>query len=105
MSINPANARASMSGVRIWPDEKGWLPTDMPPASYGRATAERALGARVGWWQVTTPDGHVGALNPEVHSIIEHDDGTITVTPSIDMSQRHAGAWHGYLTTGEFRSC
>ena len=31
----------------------------------------------------------------------EHDDGTITVSPSILMtSDNPAGAWHGYLERG-----
>jgi hypothetical protein len=93
-------------GVRVWPNADGWLdPKEIDkPARYGRATAERAKGA-AGDWQVTTPDGHVGRLNPQVHTVEEHEDGTITVSPSIDMSQRHPGGWHGWLRRGVFESC
>lgn len=95
-----------VQGTRVMPNADGYLdPAEInKPARYGRAIAERVRETRSGWWEVTTPDGHVGSLNPQVHNVIEHDDGTITVTPSIDMSQRHAGAWHGYLTAGVFKS-
>lgn len=95
-----------MKGVRVYPNEDGWLePAEIDrPARYGRATSPAARGG-AGWWQVTTPDGSVGCLNPAVHSIEEHEDGTITVTPSLDHSQRKPGGWHGYyLTRGEFIS-
>ncbi len=85
----------------------GWLdPAEIDrPARYGRATAPRAQKSRAGGWQVTTPDGHVGSLNPDVHHVEEHEDGTITVTPSLDMSPRHPGGWHGWLRRGVFVSC
>lgn len=92
-------------GVRVMPNADGYLPRDIDkPAHYGRATADRVRETRAGWWEVTTPDGHVGSLNPQVHNVVEHEDGTITVTPSIDMSKRTPRAWHGYLTRGVFES-
>ena len=95
-----------VQGRRVMPNADGWLnPSDInKPASYGRATNSRVVGQRTGWWEVTTPDGHVGSLNPDIHTVLEHDDGTITVNPSIDMSQRHPGWWHGYLRRGVFES-
>lgn len=95
------------TGTRIYPNKAGYLdPTEIDrPATYGRAAAERVQGTRAGWWQVTTPDRHVGSLNPAIHTVTEHEDGTITVTPSIDMSQRTPGAWHGWLTRGVFVRC
>lgn len=94
-------------GLRVMPNTEGYLdPAEIDqPARYGRATAERVRETRAGWWQVTTPDRHVGSLNPQVHHVVEHEDGTITVTPSIDMSKRVPGAWHGYLTRGIFETC
>lgn len=96
-----------VQGQRVMPNDDGYLdPAEInKPARYGRATAERVRDSRAGWWEVTTPDGHVGSLNPEVHKIEEHDDGTITVSPSLDMSKRHPGGWHGYLRRGIFESC
>lgn len=40
------------------------------------------------------------------HSITEHENGTITVTPSILVTAAHRGVQkHGYLTNGEWRDC
>lgn len=94
-----------MKGIRVWPNEKGWLdPQAMQqPGAYGRATApEIKPGSAIGWWEICTPDGHLGCLDPKLHTVTEHDDGTITVAPSIDMSRRHAGAYHGFLRNGEW---
>lgn len=33
--------------------------------------------------------------------VVEHEDGTISVTPSINVID----IWHGYLTRGVWRSC
>jgi hypothetical protein len=94
-------------GTRVYPDPDGWLdPAEISkPATYGRSIHPRVIEMRSGWWHITTPDGHVGGLNPTIHHIVEHEDGTITVTPSIDMSKRTPGAWHGWLTKGVFQSC
>lgn len=92
-------------GRRVMPNEDGWLTREADePATYGRATSPRATG-RIGWWQVAAPDGSVGSLNPAIHTIEEHEDGTITVSPSLDYSKRKAGGWHGWLKRGVFESC
>lgn len=93
-------------GTRVYPDDEGWLKAmdERVPATYGRATAARAVGTAAGWWLVRTPDGCCGSLNPAVHTVVEHEDGTITVTPSLDMSQQKPGAWHGWLRRGVFES-
>lgn len=38
------------------------------------------------------------------HEVIEHPDGTITVSPSILVTS-HRGQWHGYLRAGEWEEC
>lgn len=38
------------------------------------------------------------------HIVTEHEDGTITVSPSI-LITRHDGSWHGYLERGVWREC
>lgn len=43
--------------------------------------------------------GHHGRLR-EGHQVTEHEDGTITVTPSI---QCRVCGWHGYLERGVWR--
>lgn len=37
------------------------------------------------------------------HKVIEHEDGTITVSPSILING--GGTWHGYLEKGIWRVC
>lgn len=57
-----------------------------------------------GTWYGCTPVGSVANLAR--HSVTEHDDGTITVSPSILV---HGGRddkdWHGYLERGVWREC
>ena len=93
-------------GTRVPPNIDGYLDAQEidKPARYGRATAEGAKGGRAGWWNVTAPDGSVGSLNPKVHQVEEHDDGTITVIPSLDYSRNKPGGWHGWLRRGVFES-
>jgi hypothetical protein len=87
---------ATMPGRRVaWPD--GIL-----------ASGEYAQ-APTGAWFAGTPSGHLANLSR--HAITEHEDGTITVSPSIRVSSpaMDGGAerelWHGYLERGVWRSC
>lgn len=52
-----------------------------------------------GIWYVVAPDGGCGALLPSKHTVFEHEDGTITVSPSIVMPNK----WHGFLERGIWR--
>lgn len=53
-------------------------------------------------WLVRTPNGHLGNLG--AHDVTEHDDGTITVSPSILISNPQQGElYHGYLEHGAWR--
>ena len=55
-----------------------------------------------GTWYVCTPDGRVGWLKN--HTVVEHEDGTITASPSILVSAGgREGSWHGYLEHGVWR--
>lgn len=38
------------------------------------------------------------------HTVVEHEDGTITVSPSILMSRGDGEEWHGYLEKGIWRT-
>jgi hypothetical protein len=49
----------------------------------------------MGWWEVTCPDGSGCVLNPDIHTVTEMNDGTITVFPSIVTP-----SWHGWLECG-----
>lgn len=53
-------------------------------------------------WMVRTPNGHLGDLGS--HDVIEHDDGTITVSPSILVSDNTGELYHGFLEHGVWRS-
>ncbi len=57
----------------------------------------------VGWCAVS-PDGrNVGLAR---HEVTEHEDGTITASPSILVSGgERPGSWHGYLERGVWREC
>lgn len=38
------------------------------------------------------------------HTVVEHEDGTITVSPSILVSRPHTNdRWHGFLERGVWR--
>jgi len=93
-----------MIGRRVQPNADGWIPNDLQPGDYGQSIHPRAIGTRVGWWQCCAPDGSQGSISPDVHTVVEHEDGTITVSPSLDFSKRRAGAWHGWLERGVWRS-
>lgn len=54
-------------------------------------------------WYACTPNGLLGNL--AAHKVTEHEDGTITVSPSILVGFRDQGkpSWHGYLEYGVWR--
>jgi hypothetical protein len=55
-----------------------------------------------GDWFGMTPDGMLAGLR--LHDVVEHEDGTITVSPSILVSGgSHNDSWHGYLERGVWR--
>lgn len=86
------------------------------PGAYGRVLRRPG-----GWtWMACTPSGHIGDLSE--HDVEEHPDGTITVSPSIEIDGgKHVfvegddaeqfervgltGHWHGYLRAGVWESC
>lgn len=92
-----------MQGRRAPLQPNGWL-GNLVIGDYGRSENPNAKG-RNSWWQVKAPDGSEGCLDPSIHTVIEHEDGTITVSPSIDFSKRKLNGWHGWLERGVWRSC
>jgi hypothetical protein len=58
-------------------------------------------------WYARVPysDPHIRLLaNLGNHQITEHDDGTLTVSPSIAVSDGSSGhRWHGFLERGVWR--
>ena len=91
-----------MQGKRVWPTTEGYIPAGRmsEKGTFGRISEEICPGyERQHWWQVTAPDGSQCSLNPAIHTITEHDDGTITVNPSIVTA-----TWHGWLRLGNWES-
>lgn len=79
-----------MTGVRR-PD--GTPLNDYAPGDYGQWRNR---------WYAMTPAGTVGNLG--AHDVVEHDDGTITVSPSILVDGGDGPGWHGYLEAGVWRT-
>lgn len=120
-----------MTGRRL-PD--GFEPTTEWYAKLGVAQREELYGSygkdSSGTWCVITPNGRYGSIAK--HTVVEHEDGTITVSPSILVHaippisyraeertrmvasygedyvrtwERGKPEWHGYLERGVWRSC
>ncbi len=85
-----------MKGRRVYPDEDGHL--RLAEGDYG-------FSPKAGHWQVRPPGCHAGGI-PE-HQVVEHEDGTTTVSPSILLEdvdeQGNPKTWHGYLEHGVWR--
>jgi hypothetical protein len=93
---------------------------ELQAGEYGRVLRDGA------WvWVACTPNGMIGDLS--AHEVQEHEDGTITVAPSVEIqggaharpargeimvvddatverSGGREGYWHGYLERGVWRS-
>ena len=81
-----------MLGTRVYPNDEGHLYLN-EPGQYGMDSDGM-------WWAFVPEAGcPVGALSD--HTVVEHEDGTITVSPSILWP----GKWHGYLDRGVWREC
>lgn len=70
----------------------GTSPHLFNPGDYGRWEGD---------WYGSSPNGLLAGLRN--HQITEHEDGTITVSPSILV--RGEDEWHGYLERGVWREC
>lgn len=81
-----------MKGHRAYPNAKGelWL----SPREYGKDPQ--------GVWWARCPGCSMGCLKN--HEVEEHLDGTITVTPSIEVTQPPLPGWHGFLERGIWRT-
>jgi hypothetical protein len=90
-----------MNGIRLrkTDSEKDFLlRISQTPLAYGTANGTD--------WFCTTPNGLFGNISR--HSVTEHEDGTITVSPSILVTSGRDGrapSWHGFLERGVWREC
>lgn len=78
-------------GQRAYPNEKGelWL----REGEYGKDAR--------GTWMARPPGLDMGSL--EHHEVTEHEDGTVTVSPSILISDGQV-QWHGFLVRGIWKA-
>lgn len=60
---------------------------------------------RIGWCAVTPNGTDSGYANLSRHEVVEHEDRTITVSPSIQVFAGAREEWHGYLERGVWRAC
>lgn len=91
-----------MQGRRVYPDEQGQI--FLAPGDYVKDP-------KTGEWIARPPKENVFGGGLRKHEVIEHEDGTITVSPSILVNapgQYHdpsSGTWHGFLERGIWREC
>jgi hypothetical protein len=64
----------------------------LEPGDYGKTND---------FWYAATPNGLLANL--AAHQVSEHEDGAITVSPSI-LVRNSVSSWHGYLERGVWRS-
>lgn len=55
------------------------------------------------WWMRVPVEKGFGPGRLSSHEVKEHEDGTITVSPSILCQGHHDKTWHGYLEHGIWR--
>jgi hypothetical protein len=79
-------------GRRKYPEEDGHL--RLAEGEYGKHSN--------GTWLARPPGNHTGDLTN--HTVTEHEDGTITVSPSILIDDGQ-NKWHGFLERGVWREC
>lgn len=85
----------TLHGKRIadntMPENKGEYSKFLDTKPYGKP-----------YWMLLLPNGLLGSI--VTHTIVEHEDNTITVSPSI-LTKDHKESWHGYLEKGVWREC
>ncbi len=98
------------------PDPTGALQT-LNPGDYVHLIYTGEDGKPHDYWLARTPNGEGAALG--AHQITEHEDGTITVSPSIEVyilvgptpksgerdTRPKKVLWHGFLERGIWREC
>jgi hypothetical protein len=89
-----------MQGRRLYPGPDGFI-------EFARIQAgDYFIDPINGQWTAMTPNGFMANLSG--HTVTEHDDGTITASPSILVRGGPNCAtelWHGFLERGVWREC
>lgn len=115
-----------MKGRRRPGTELGRLPDDLQPGDYWKIThpdgrpleppdePKYASNLTRTCWHVVVPLGGesgFGIGNLMMHTVREHEDGTISVLPddgssnSILVSKGDGRSWNGYIYAGRFEAC
>jgi hypothetical protein len=85
-----------VNGKRVYPDIDGAVVFDLlRPGEYRKVNSK---------WYAQPPWDH-GLANLASHSVVEHEDGSITVSPSILVKCGNGIEWHGFLERGVWREC
>ncbi len=85
----------AVKGRRVYPNKDGNLV--LSSGDYGKNLV-------TGEWLARPPTCHAGGLKN--HNVIEHEDGTITVSPSILITADGMnGSYHGFLKRGVWNEC
>lgn len=66
-----------------------------PPGAYMKVLRENG---QTWCWYVRAPNGDVASIGFQNHRVEEHDDGTITASPSLVFPT--GGCFHGWLRRG-----
>lgn len=91
-----------MQGRRLedyFDDREGFTWDEVKPGDYFKCRGPQQDGVS---FIVCAPNGDHGRICSRVWYIEEHDDGSITVSPSIWCNTPNG--WHGYLEKGVWRS-
>ena len=82
-------------------DSKNYPYPALQPSEYGKDSNGN-------WWCIppssANEEGFYLLANLKSHKVTENIDGTITVEPSILVSD-HFHSWHGFLTNGIWKEC
>jgi hypothetical protein len=77
--------------------------SDIPATMYDAIQrGDYVWAPNVGRWMFRDPVGTLASISPSIHQITEHEDGSITVSPSIQVHGQ--SQWHGYLERGVWRT-
>ena len=85
-----------MIGIRL----SDGLPDPWPPSNGSYWKMQRLSSDDTLTWHGMTPNGLFCCLAN--HSAVEHEDGTVTISPSI-LCRQTDFSWHGFLERGVWR--
>lgn len=83
-----------IQGKRKYSDDDGHL--RLADGEYGYSENHKR-------WEARPPGQHVSSI--EKHDVMVHEDNSITVSPSILISDGSGELWHGFLRRGVWEEC